>query len=219
MLLTIFASEKVRCTECAQCCKGTKSIGIHKNERRHNEIVSSAILLGAMALTTHDGTALVFPDDRCAFLTETKNAGVEPLRQTCSVYSTRPWTCNMYPFVLDSIATADGIIRTVVALTASCPPVAELLVAGINWVEPRECVTYEEQEPKPGVKYFAPVFHVQLLGDSLWSLIRVGNEPLPILSMIGGKTERNGYFLKDENGRSIIPILEIPPFLKRQNFF
>ena len=229
MLLTIFASEKVRCTECAQCCKGTKSIGIHKNERKQDEIVLSATLLGATALNTHDGTALVFPKDRCSFLTETKIAGVEPLRQTCSIYATRPWACTMYPFVLNSIATADGTIQTIVALTASCPPVAELLAKEVNWIEPRECVTYEEreiekgarqeQEFKRGVKYFVPVFHIPFLGNSLWPLIRVGNEPLPILSMISGKSEIEGYFLKDEKERSIIPILGVPPFLKRQTHF
>ncbi|MEK6978581.1 MAG: YkgJ family cysteine cluster protein [Candidatus Micrarchaeota archaeon] len=215
----IFRSEKAICTSCAQCCKGTKSIGIHSKEPEYEGLLALAREHGATATTALDGTALVFPDDTCVFLHEIPGAGITTL-QICEIHKKpiKPWVCTIFPFIMKDLATADGTVRTVVALTASCPPVAELVAAGINWLEPRECVTYEEREFKKGVTYFVPVSHIPLLGDALWPLIKFGNDGHSILVLMSGKSEINGYFLKDRDGRSIIPIIENSPLRKPIDF-
>ncbi len=84
-----------RCNGCNRCCSD-KLIPVNPYE-----IARIAARLGistteTIARFTSNGSALAFPDGKCAFLTE----------QGCSVHADRPLVCRLYP--LGRVAQADG---------------------------------------------------------------------------------------------------------------
>lgn len=120
------------CASCTDsCCKRHWSIGVHRNDKNFQTILTLSANRGGMEYYGQGTWLLPVKDRVCNFL----DSG------SCGIYQSRPDVCRGFPFGLD-----ETHFFTYVTLFRTCPLVERLREAGFSYVYAQELVYHQNDQ-------------------------------------------------------------------------